>query len=161
MRKRAVIAVVWLMVGSGVALAGDPDVGCGWGTQAFRGKSGIAYKVMAATTNGSLGNQTFGISSGTAGCGRGGIVRADARVTRYAGANIDTLARDMAAGEGESLDTLADLLGVSAADKPAFFRLTKLHFAALFPTDQVSTGEMLARLAELMAADQQLAKYVS
>jgi hypothetical protein len=160
MRKLFVIALLVVM-GRGVALAGDPDVGCGWGTQAFRGKSGVAYKVMAATTNGSLGSQTFGISSGTAGCGRGGIVKAEARVTRYAAANIDSLAADMAAGGGESLDTLSGLMGVADGDKPAFHRLAKANFAALFPSDQVSAGEMLDSLIQLMAADQQLAKYVS
>lgn len=160
MRKLFAIALLVVM-SRGVALAGDPDVGCGWGTQAFRGKSGVAYKVMAATTNGSLGSQTFGISSGTAGCGRGGIVKAEARVVRYAAANIDTLAGEMAAGEGESLDTLAVLLGVADPDTAAFHRLTKANFAALFPSDQVSAGEMLGTLAQLMAADQQLAKYVS
>lgn len=160
MRKLFVIGLV-IGISSGVAWGGDPDVGCGWGTQAFRGKSGLTYKVMAATTNASLGSQTFGMSSGTAGCGRGGIVKAEARVTRYAGANIDTLARDMAAGGGESLETLADLLGVAGPDKPAFFRLTKANFAALFPSDQVSAGEMLDVLAQLMAADRQLARYAS
>ena len=161
MRTLYVIASVFVIGGSSVAVAGDPDVGCGWGTQVFRGKSGVAYKVMAATTNGSLGNQTFGISSGTGGCGRGGFVRADARIIRYAGARIDTLAGDMAAGGGESLDTLADLLGVATADKPALFRLTKTNFAVLFPADQVSAAEMLATLAQLMASDPQLAKYAS
>lgn len=161
MRKTLVMAAVGVMVGGGVARAGDPDVGCGWGTQLFRGKSGAVYKVMAATTNASLGDQTFGISSGTAGCHGGGVIRADVRLRMYAGANIDRLAGDMAAGGGESLDVLAHLMRIDQADQPAFFQLTKAHFAALFPSAQTTAGEMLTRLTALMADDARLAKYVS
>jgi hypothetical protein len=161
MRKIIVLAVLGVMVSGGAALAGDPDVGCGWGTMAFKGETGVAPKVLAATTNGILGSQTFGISSGTAGCNQGGMVKAELQVQRYAGANIDKLASDMAAGQGESLDTLAYLIGVSDADRDAFFRLTKTHFGELFPSDQMTAGQMLTTLKQLMVADQQLAKYVS
>ncbi len=161
MRKVLVLAAFGVMVSGGAALAGDPDVGCGWGTLAFKGQSGVAAKVLAATTNGILGSQTFGISSGTAGCNQGGVVKAELRVQMYAGANIDKLASDMAAGQGESLDTLAHLMGIASADRIAFFRLTKTHLGELFPSDQVTAGEMLTTLKDLMAADQQLAKYVS
>jgi hypothetical protein len=154
------MAAIGMLASGGVALA-DPDVGCGWGTLAFKGQTGTAAKVLAATTNSLLGNQTFGISSGTAGCHRGGTVTAEARLNMYASANIDQLASDMAAGRGESLDTLAQLIGISDADRPAFFALAKNHFATLFPADQVTAGEMLTALKGLMAADAQLSPYVS
>jgi hypothetical protein len=161
MRKILAAAVLGVTVSSGAALAGDPDVGCGWGTTLFNGRKGVAPKVMAATTNGCLGSQTFGITSGTAGCTRGGVVKAEAQLNMYAGANIDQLASDMAAGQGEALDTLAYLLRIADADKPAFFRLAKSSFGVLFPSDQVTAGEMLGALNGVMAADRQLAKYAS
>ena len=161
MTKALALVVLGVTVSGSVALAGDPDVGCGWGTSIFKGKKGVAPKVMAATTNGCLGSQTFGISSGTAGCTQGGIVKAEAQLNMYAGANIDQLASDMAAGQGESLDTLAYLLGIADADKPEFFRLAKSNFGVLFPSDQATAGEMLSALNGLLAADQQLAKYAS
>lgn len=161
MKRTLVLTVVGVLVSGGVALAQDPDVGCGWGTKAFRGQTGVAPKVLAATTNGCFGNQTFGISSGTAGCKRSGAIQADARLNMFAGANIDKLANDMAQGEGESLATLATLLGVSDADKPAFFSLTKQNFGTLFPSEQVTAGELLGSLSTIMSTDQQLAKYVS
>ena len=160
MKRTLVIAAMGVLASGGVALA-DPDVGCGWGTLAFKGQTGTAAKVLAATTNGLLFNQTFGISSGTAGCKRGGTVTAEARLNMYASANIDQLASEMAAGQGESLDTLAQLIGVTDADKPAFFALTQTHFGALFPGDQVTAGEMLTSLKGLMANDAQLSQYVS
>lgn len=160
MKRTLVLAAIGVMLSGGVALA-DPDVGCGWGTLAFKGQTGVAAKVLAATTNSSLGNQTFGISSGTAGCKRGGTVTADARLNMYASANIDQLASDMASGQGESLDTLAQLIGVTDADKPAFFALTKRNFGALFPSDQVTAGDMLSALKGLMFNDATLSQYVS
>jgi hypothetical protein len=161
MRKTLAIVAFGVLVSGSAALAADPDVGCGWGTMAFKGQTGVAPKVLAATTNGFLGNQTFGISSGTLGCNKGGVVKAEVQLNMYAGANIDKLASDMAAGNGESLATLAHLIGVSDADKPAFFHLTKAHFGELFPADEMTAGQMLITLKALMADDQQLAKYVS
>jgi len=160
MRKIFVVAAIGVLVASGTALA-DPDVGCGWGTIAFKGSKGTAAKVLAGTTNGLLGNQTFGISSGTLGCNQGGTVTASARVSMYAGANIDNLASDMAAGRGESLDTLAQLIGIPEADRPAFFHLTKSHFGELFPADATTAGQMLTTLHSLLASDPQLAKYAA
>ncbi len=161
MKRILALAAFGILVSGSVALAQDPDVGCGWGTKAFRGQTGVAPKVLAATTNSCFGNQTFGISSGTAGCKRSGAIQADARLNMYAGANIDKLASDMAQGQGESLDTLATLLGVKDADKPALFSLAKQNFGTLFPSEQVTAGELLGSLSGLMATDQQLAKYVS
>lgn len=161
MRKILVLAAIGVVACGQAALAADPDVGCGWGTLAFKGQTGVAAKVLAATTNSSLGNQTFGISSGTAGCKQGGTVTADARLNMYASANIDQLASDMASGRGESLDTLAQLIGIDETHKPAFFSLTKRNFGALFPADQVTAGDMLTALKGLMANDAQLSQYVS
>ncbi len=160
MRKIAVAIALAVISSAGMAFA-DPDVGCGWGTMVFKGSSGVAPKVLAATTNGFLGNQTFGISSGTAGCHQGGTVTASARLIMYASANFDKLAGDMAAGQGESLDTLAYLIGVNDADKPAFSQLTKSHFGELFPSERVTAGEMLTTLRSLMATEPQLAKYAA
>jgi hypothetical protein len=78
----------------------------------------------------------------------------------FTGSNIDRLARDMATGEGETLDTLASLLGIADGDRSAFFQLTKANFATIFPSEQVTSGEMLEAIDELMAEDSQLARYV-
>ena len=65
-------------------LADPPNsVGCGVGSQLFDGQSGVAPQVLAVTTNGILGNQTFGISSNTLGCKSDGTVMASQRVPMY------------------------------------------------------------------------------
>ena len=57
----AVAALAATLPLSNVAMA-DADIGCGLGTMVFDGKSGKVFKILGATTNGTSGNQTFGIT---------------------------------------------------------------------------------------------------
>jgi hypothetical protein len=66
------------------AQAADDEVGtCGWGSKLFEGQSGLGPKVLAVTTNGTLGNQTFAISSGTSGCTQDGTVRSSWKLAAF------------------------------------------------------------------------------
>ena len=155
-----IFTALLVAIPTGAAFA-DPDIGCGLGTQIWTGSKGIAPKVLGATTNGSFGNQTFGITSGTIGCRQGGTVTADAKVQIFAGSNLDRLARDMAQGGGETLDAFASLLGIRTEDRPAFFRLTQARFAELYAGDSVAAGAMLDSLEHAMASDERFSSYVS
>jgi hypothetical protein len=72
MRTLIVPTVLALALATPVALAQQDETanstGCGLGTIIFEGQKGIAPQVLAVTTNGTSGNQTFGITSGTLGC---------------------------------------------------------------------------------------------
>ena len=48
--------------------------GCGWGNMLFKGQRGVATHVVAATTNGTSGNNTFGMTTGTNGCHTNGAL---------------------------------------------------------------------------------------
>lgn len=157
--KKQLLAVALLASMSSVASA-DQDVGCGLGTVLWAGQSGLVPKVLAATTNGTFGNQTFGISTGTLGCQQSGVITSRVRLTMYTGSNIEKLARDMSVGQGESLNVLADLMGVPANDKPAFFQATRAHFGTIFAPENVTAGQVLDALNGVMAADSTLAGYV-
>ena len=156
--KKIVLAAVMVAATAGFAAA-DDDIGCGLGTKVWEGEKGIVPKVLGATTNGTFGNQTFGITFGTLGCSSEGVITADARLRMFAGANLDNLARDMAQGQGETLDAFAQLMNVQDADKPAFFRFTKAHFGELFADDDATAGEMIASLQRLLAQDPTLSVY--
>ena len=156
--KKILIVAVLLLVPAAFATA-DDDIGCGLGTQLWAGNEGLAPKVLAATTNGTSGNQTFGITTGTLGCSQEGVITADARLRMFAGANLDNLARDMAGGQGETLDAFASLMEVTEDDKPAFFALTRSNFTVLFADDDVTAGQMLTQLNTLMARDADLSVY--
>lgn len=66
------------MMGAAMILAAPAQAvdstGCGLGSMAWRGQRGIGPQVLAATTNGSFGTQTFGITFGTSGCDPDGRV---------------------------------------------------------------------------------------
>lgn len=159
MLKKSTFAAALLCVPMSAAMA-DPNIGCGLGTQLWEGQAGLLPKVLGATTNGTSGNQTFGITSGTLGCSSDGVITADARTGMFASANIDQLAAEIAAGEGETLDALATLYGVDQADREAFAALAQRHYGELFADADVTVEHVLATLEGAMASDVKLARYV-
>lgn len=141
-----------------IALA-DNVGGCGWGSKLFDGQKGVAPQVLAVTTNGTSGNQTFGISSGTSGCTQDGVVATKWKTAAYVGENMNKLASDMSRGEGESLRSLASLVGVTPQDNANFNSTLKGNFAQIFTGADVSSEQVLANLKAVLAADSTLARY--
>lgn len=138
----------------------DNDVGCGLGTQVWEGKSGLFAKVLAATTNGTSGNQTFGITSGTLGCGpKDGTVTAANALPAFAAANMDQLAVDMSRGTGETLDMMAELYGMTDADSQAFKSMAQQNFASIFSTEATTSAQMLSAVNGMLSQDATLAAY--
>lgn len=156
---KKIIAVLSLVVALPTAAfaAGQDNVGCGLGSMLFKGQSGLAPQVLAATTNGSYGNQTFGISSGTLGCSTDGTVHYNAAM--FIENNKQQLARDMSVGSGETLASLSHLLGVEAKDQAAFNRTAKDNVARIFTTDGVATEQVMSSLREVLAANTELSRY--
>jgi hypothetical protein len=156
--KKLLIAVAVALPMTAMA-AGENNVGCGLGSKLFDGQSGIAPQVLAATTNNFYGTQTFAITSGTSGCTQDGTVRSNWKTAFFIDGNKDKLARDMSVGSGESLDSLAHLLGVQSQDRPAFDRLAKDNVSRIFAAD--STGDILSALRDVLASDAQLTRYTA
>jgi hypothetical protein len=158
-RKFAALAVLAL-VPLHSALA-DPDAGCGAGSKIWVGQSGTPYKLMAATTNGSFGNQTFGISSGTLGCHQDGTVTAENRIPMFAAANLDQLAADMADGHGDTLTALAALYGIPDQDRAGFYTLAQTHYGSIFTAASISSNSVVAALNAVMKSDSYYSRFVS
>ena len=154
----AVAALVAALPFSNVALA-DQDIGCGLGSMVFAGNSGKVSKILGATTNGSSGNQTFGITFGTLGCDGTGTVTSSQKLAMFIDGNMDNLARDMAKGEGETLATLSEVWGIQAADKAEFNAVAQANFDAIFGSENVTSQEVLVSLNNLIAQDSTLADY--
>ena len=159
MSKR-LIAVAALALAP-LAAQADNDAGCGLGTQVMAGKSGIFSHLVATYTNGLLGNQTFGITSGTLGCNGNSEVTADADLRKFASTNLDQLTVEMAAGEGEALTALAGLYGIEQQDRAAFYGMAKSNYGTIVHGDNVTAGEVLASIRTLMATDARLSRYVA
>ena len=157
---KKLLAVVAIALPASAMAAGENNIGqCGWGSKLFDGQSGLAPQVLGATTNGTFGNQTFAITSGTSGCTQDGAVRSNWKTALFIDGNRPQLARDMSTGSGETLDSLAHLMGVQSQDRVAFNRTAKDNMAKIFATD--STTDIMAALRQVLAADAQLARYTA
>ena len=158
-KKLLVVALVASLPVSAMA-ANENNVGsCGWGSKLFQGQKGIAPQVLAATTNGTSGNQTFAVTSGTSGCTQDGMVTSNWKTALFIDGNKERLARDMSMGEGETLDTLAKLLGVRDEHKANFFRAAKDNFGTIFASESASTDQVLVGLKQVLAANTELSGY--
>ncbi|EAT11670.1 DUF3015 family protein, partial [Bermanella marisrubri] len=114
--------------------------------------------VMAATTNGTSGNQTFGMTSGTLGCEEANGPLKLARV--FMDQNMEQLAVDSARGQGESLEALTTLIGVEQADKVEFSKTLQSNFDSIFVSTDASSEQAYSAMVEAMAANEKLAKYL-
>ncbi len=154
----AVVMVVFGLIPMSAALADigtDDGPGCGLGKLAWesaQGKRKIVQQILAATTNGTFGSQTFGISSGTSGCTNDGVVKNDQKVPVFASVNFENLKQEMAQGHGEYLASLATLLGVPMDRRSDFFALMQEKYATIFKSEQTTSSEMLIALDREMIA---------
>ena len=148
----------------GIAMAyGNPDTGpgCGLGKLAwadFKRQKDIAPQVLMATTNGTFGSQTFGISFGTSGCTNDGKVWAEQKSEFFVAATFESLAGDMARGRGEHLTALATLLGVPTDRQDMFFTLVQERYRGLIGSGETSPNALIKALDEAMAGHPAFAK---
>jgi hypothetical protein len=158
---KRIIAGLVLLSSSSVAMAGAAggDAGCGWGNALFKGSNGTASHVIAAITNAFLGNNTFGMTTGTNGCSTSGTLGYGG--TSAVSAIMDEFSEDVARGEGDALNTVAVLYGVEPADRDTFAQVMHENFAVIFPSEDVTANEMIASIEEVMKADPTLAKYIT
>lgn len=157
-----VIGCVLALPVTELSAAGNPDngPGCGLGKLAwmdYGGQKQIAPQVMMATTNGTFGSQTFGISSGTSGCTNDGVVMKNKHINMTSG-TFDQLAQEMAQGHGEHLASLAVLLGVLEEHQAEFFALVQNKFTTLLQSGETTPLMMLEALQAAMADHPVLAK---
>jgi len=143
MKKLLVATAVVSLLAAGSAFAAG-NTGCGLGTMIFKDSGQTTLiQVLAVTTNGTFGNQTFGITSGTSDCAQPAKVVRSERLNEFVQANMDDLARDIAAGNGETLSTVAELMGVPAADRDGFNRTLQGHFSEIFPAPGVEYAHVV------------------
>lgn len=144
-----------LVAAAGMMMASNAQAidstGCGLGSMAWRGQSGIAPQVLAATTNGLFGTQTFGITFGTSGCDPNGRITGGTgrMVLAFMENNMEQFAMDAAAGRGETIETLAGILNVDSAVLGA---KTQQNFAVLFPTQDTDAASVTLALLDVARA---------
>ena len=149
MKKLLIVALLLAVATPALAGQARSNTGCGLGSLLWENKSdgSVISQSLQATTNGIFGNQTFGITSGTLGCDQPANFIKNDRSLAFTADNMDLLARDIAAGKGETLDTLAELLDVPVAERPAFATTLQANFDQIFVTGSETAGVVLDRIA--------------
>jgi hypothetical protein len=121
---------------SNTNVAGYGMAGCGLGSMLF-GKQPGMMQVLAATTNGTFGSQTFGISTGTSNCTD--MSPGPATSKAFIEGNREAVAKDIARGQGETISSLTSLAGCQ--DSKQVGAVLKSDFARIFPTATVSGSQ--------------------
>jgi hypothetical protein len=157
--RKILIAVVISAVPA-FAFAQANQIGtCGWGNKLFDGQSGMGPQILALTTNGTSPN-TFSITTGTSGCTQDGVVKSAWKTAMFIDGNKDRLARDMSIGNGETLDSLAHLIGVREEDRAAFGLAVQANVSVIFPSGS-TTSDSIVALKQVLNSDRELAQYAA
>ena len=156
---KKIITGIVLLTASSTAMAVSPGgAGCGWGNMLLEGQSGPMH-FLATTTNGTSGNKTFGMTTGTNGCSIDGALTYGGK--SMVSSIMGEFSEDVARGEGDALDTVAVIYGVEKQDRDTFAKVMHENFSAIFPTENVTADDMMASIETIMKADTTLAKYVA
>lgn len=145
---KVIIAV--LLLGS---VASANDAGCGLGSIVIQKNSKI-MQLLAVTTNGTFGSQTFGITFGTSNCSANALVQNDKQIQYFVEVNQQDLVREMAEGRGEKLSTLAALNGcVTDAQIDSFNTKAQNSFKTIVPSSNTSAVDFVSNLKSSSVAD--------
>ena len=138
MKKTILGLAVVATFGSAAFAADYGAAGCGLGSLAF--KENDMTQVLAATTNGTFGSQTFGMTFGTSNCTNKGLVKLSMARESFIEANYKDLSRDAAAGKGEYVTNLARLYGFTPENTGKFAALLQKNHADIFADNNAKTA---------------------
>lgn len=126
----AIISTISFNTHAAVGLAG-----CGLGSIVIK-ENTKGYQILAATTNGTFGNQTFGITSGTSNCGTGvGKVANNQSKINYVNANLASLEKEGSQGSGSTLNGLAAVIGCPTNSYSDFAAHTQANYNTIFTSN--------------------------
>ena len=129
--------------------------GCGLGSMIFK-EPGIT-QIFAATTNGSFGNQTFGISSGTLNCKKaGGVANREAEQNMYIATHRNAILEEAVQGSGEHLDALASVLGCDKASDAAFASSMKKNYKTVAAEE--NPERLILGIKKVISSDPELSQ---
>lgn len=131
------------------AVLANSNTGCGLGSMVIQDQNSVVMQVLAATTNGISGNQTFGITSGTLGCDKPAKFVSNEHVNTFVASNMDSLATDIANGQGEVIETLAVMLEVQ--DKATFAAKLQANFDNIYTAENVSSANVIDNILTVIS----------
>lgn len=148
------VLCVFLVSSAFAAGQGHRNTGCGLGTLLWenRADDSAVLQSLQATTNGTFGTQTFGVTSGTSKCERAAKFVKNDRLNEFVVVNMDDLAKDIAMGRGETLETFAELMQVPVEKRAAFYQKLQTNFANIFPSENVMLANVVNNVDAVSAA---------
>lgn len=140
-----------LLTSATAAADGYGPAGCGLGSIIFSPGSTFT-QLLAATTNGSSGSQTFGISSGTSNCDAAPATASSAKA--FVVTNRAALAKEIARGGGETISSLTALAGCQDASQVG--TTLQRNFRSIFPNASVSDQQVSESVMGVLKSEQSL-----
>ena len=135
--KRLVLSAA-LLTSSSVYAVSPGGSDCGWGNMLFEGQSGLPAHLLASITNGTSGNQTFGMTFGTNGCSvDGGLSYGGESMLAFSNI-LDEFSEDVAQGQGEAIDAVAVMMGIEVEDRDE--RLSNIDVGGVCATKSEAIG---------------------
>jgi len=135
-------------IGLTSAVYANDNTGCGLGSLIIKNQNTVALQVLAATTNGTSGSQTFGITSGTSNCDKPSNFVSNDKLNQFVAQNMDELAMDISAGQGETLNTVAKLMNVE--NKELFSAKLQANFSNIYSSQNVTSAQVIDSIAKYM-----------
>lgn len=158
--KKTLMAAALVAFSAGAQANAPGGPGCGWGNLLFEGQSGLPMHLLASLVNGTSGNASFGMTTGTNGCDTSGALAYRGQSLLGMNGVLEEVAKDMAAGDGEALTALSVSLGVDATDRDHFKNVMLSNFANIFSSESVTADEVATRISAVMKSDEVLTKYI-
>lgn len=160
--KKLLIASALLMSSATAFAAAPGGPNCGWGNMIFEGNSGLGSHLGASLTNGTSGNATFGMTSGTNGCNTSGRLTYSGQALAAMPGFMEAVAQDMAQGEGEALNALALSYNIQdKTDQATFATAMQQNFGKVFNQENISSEAFLKNIELVMQDNAQLKKYAA
>ena len=144
--KKVSLLVVFTLIFTATSVFAGGNVGVGLGTVLLEGKKGKVFELAATCLNGISGNGVFGITTGTLGY-KEGLTIAMNDVEVYVAKNMDSLATDIARGDGEYVNTLASMMKVE--DVTVFKSRLKNNFDRIYSAEGVTSKQVVANINEV------------
>jgi hypothetical protein len=124
------------------------NIGIGAGTVLFEGHDGLASQVFAVTTNHLFCNQTFAITSGTLGANKPADLWASQQLNDFVEENMDSLAQNVAQGQGESLDAICSILQIENTE--AFNASLQQSFGDIYTSGSVTHEDVIGNMKSIV-----------
>ncbi|WP_248750802.1 DUF3015 domain-containing protein [Pseudomonas sp. MWU15-20650] len=159
--KRILLGTLFTVVSLNAMAEAPGGPNCGWGNMLFEGQRGTPAHFLASTTNGTSGNATFGMTSGTNGCNTNSKLTYGGKSWIAMNGMMNELSEDMAKGNGEALTTYAVVLGVAPEDREHFAAVTHEHFQQIFSKADVTADDVHTNTLAVLKSDARLAKYAT